>query len=88
MEIDLRGPTYNGDLMLVEVRYERTGAAEEHAFAVSAFLGNRIRDWTDPRIPCSFRVRVWAAVNPTGIIRNDTDFQECVRALELLLISQ
>lgn len=61
MEMELSRPAYAGAAMLVELTYGRVGAVETHDAAKAAFDADRLRDWTDPRIPDAFHVRVWPA---------------------------
>jgi hypothetical protein len=61
-------------VMLVEIGYGRTGLAEPHDNAEADFLNDKLMNWTDPRIPDEFRVRVWTSKrDPTALSRLDTD---------------
>ncbi len=88
MEIGLRKQlaTTIGAAMLVEVTYGRGGAQEAHAVALAAFEANRLRAWTDPRIPDYFRVRVWTGGHDGLVqgITDDTTFSNAVTKLKML----
>jgi hypothetical protein len=82
MEKDLTSPQYNGGVMLVTIRYGRTGFAESPEDALDSFIDDRLRPWTDPRIPDGFTVRVWVgnATNPSAI-NTDADFLAAITTL-------
>lgn len=54
-----RTRTPAGKVMLVEVGCGRTGGIQNHDTMRTEFQGNRLMDWTDERIPDSFKARVW-----------------------------
>lgn len=74
MEIELQNAKYANHIMLVEVGYGRTGIPEDHDSAHVQFASNRLRTWTDPRIPDSFKIGVWQANTNVCGIANDAAF--------------
>lgn len=82
MEIELQNPVYANHIMFVEIGYGRTGIPEDHDSAHVAFASNRLRTWTDPRIPDSFKIGVWKANTNVSGIKNDADFNHEVNLLK------
>jgi hypothetical protein len=64
--------------MQVDVGYGRAGVEESHDAAQDAFDLDRLRDWTDPRIPDVFRVRVWNGIVDSSKINNDQEFDKAL----------
>ena len=82
MEIALSASKYAGHIMLVTVGYGRGGAEESHEDAYDAFVADRIRDWTDPRIPDAFHIHVWAgSASVLDAITDDAKFDTAVKTL-------
>lgn len=81
MEMDF--VKHAGKMMLVEIGYARTGGTQVYQTMVDAFQANRLIDWTDSRIPSSFRATVWPAdgVN-LAAITTDLQFDAAVTLLK------
>lgn len=83
METAIYSSAFENHIMLVEIGYGRTGAVEPHDVAQAAFETNHIRDWTDPRIPDTFTVRVWNAAPNLAAIDTDMKFDAAVASLAM-----
>ena len=83
METAIFKGAFANHIMLVEIGYGRGGAVEVHDVAQAAFEANRLRDWTDPKIPDSFTVRVWNSALNLATVTNDGTFDTAVTGLAL-----
>lgn len=67
MEIDVAA-NYGGNLILIEMAYERVGPAQQGAECIAKFQDDRFIDWTDTRIPSKFSVKILAGpFSPTSL---------------------
>jgi hypothetical protein len=78
MENALGKPEFASCWMQVDVGYGRIGGEEAHQTARVEFEQDLLRDWTDPRIPDIFRVRVWDGTLDLSKINNDLDFDKAL----------
>lgn len=51
---------------------------------LQSFLNDRLADWSDERIPDSFKVRVWHDSTDPATLSNDFEFNAAVTKLKLL----
>jgi hypothetical protein len=75
METEVYNIALPNSLMLVDITYGRTGLQVSHDQAEADFLNNKLMDWTDPRIPDQFRIRVWTSTSDPTSLHPATDTQ-------------
>jgi len=81
MEIDLDNALYEDAIVLIEVAYNRVGVEESHDTAYAEFQGNQLRDWTDPRIPDAYSIRVFKEMLDPSTIITELLFDQAVMML-------
>ena len=82
MEIDLDNALYQDAVVLIELTYNRPGVEENHDIAIAQFQNNQLRDWTDPRIPDSYTIRIFNEPLDPSTILTDLLFNQAVTMLK------
>jgi len=81
-QVEVKCAEFNGGLLRCEVTYD--GAAlDQHAILLARMAANPLQAWADPRLPTTFRVRVyWRSTPALGAVLNDLAYTALASTLD------